>query len=77
MTVAGGLLIAYSAWLIVNMFFLVVGVSDWEGFDGGWWEINCPEEAKNILEIGCGLGRVLNALDSPDRALDLNSDLLF
>ncbi len=41
-SVAIGLLIAYSAWLIVNMFFLVIGISDWEGFRNGWWKINCP-----------------------------------
>ncbi|MBU2545336.1 pilin [Patescibacteria group bacterium] len=41
-SVAIGLLIAYSAWLIVNTFFMVVGISRWDGFDGGWWQINCP-----------------------------------
>ena len=44
-SVAIGLLIAYSAWLIVNTFFLVVGINRWTGFDGGWWQINCPETA--------------------------------
>lgn len=36
-----GLLIAYGAWLIVNTFFMVVGVSSWTGLQEGWWKLNC------------------------------------
>ncbi len=41
-----GLLIAYGAWLIVDLFFLVIGVADgpWtKGADGKieWFKINC------------------------------------
>ncbi len=40
--VAIGLLIIYSAWLIVNIFFMFIGVADWTGLREGWWQINCP-----------------------------------
>lgn len=39
--VAIGLLIAYGAWLIVNLFFMVIGASDWTGLQNGWWKVNC------------------------------------
>jgi hypothetical protein len=35
-----GLLIIYCAWLIVNMFFWAIGVSEWEGLKT-WWVIKC------------------------------------
>ena len=35
-----GLLVAYGAWIIVNTFFSVLGVSTWQGA-GEWWTINC------------------------------------
>ena len=41
-SVAIGLLIAYGAWLIVNTFFMIIGITRWGGFGGGWWQINCP-----------------------------------
>lgn len=37
-----GLLIIYGAWLIVNVFFMFIGVADWTGLREGWWQINCP-----------------------------------
>lgn len=36
-----GLLIIYSAWLIVNLFFSLIGVQEWTGLKE-WWKINCP-----------------------------------
>lgn len=36
-----GLLIIYCAWLIVNVFFMAIGVNKWEGFENGWWKIEC------------------------------------
>ncbi len=41
-----GLVIMYGAWLIVSLFFLVIGVSDWTGLEGGWFKlaIECPGE---------------------------------
>ncbi|MFH1656286.1 MAG: hypothetical protein ABH956_00745 [Candidatus Nealsonbacteria bacterium] len=36
-----GLLIVYGAWLIINTFFMVIGVADWTGLRQGWWTINC------------------------------------
>ena len=44
-SVAIGLLIAYGAWLIVNTFFMIIGITRWGGFGGGWWQINCPTTA--------------------------------
>jgi hypothetical protein len=37
-----GLIIIYASWLIVNLFFQVIGVADWTGLREGWWKINCP-----------------------------------
>lgn len=36
-----GLLIAYGAWVIVNLFFQVIGVQSWTGLEQGWWKIQC------------------------------------
>ncbi len=36
-----GLLIIFSAWLIINFFFTIIGVANWTGLNGGWWRINC------------------------------------
>jgi len=36
-----GLLIIYSSWLVVNLFFSVIGVADWTGLKGNWWQIDC------------------------------------
>ena len=36
-----GLLIIYGAWLIINTFFMFIGVADWTGLRQGWWQINC------------------------------------
>lgn len=40
-TVAIGLLIIYGAWLIVNLFFVTIGVADWTGLASGWAEFQC------------------------------------
>lgn len=37
-----GLLIIFAAWLVVNTFFMVIGVANWTGLGAGWWKINCP-----------------------------------
>jgi hypothetical protein len=37
-----GLIIIYAAWIIVNIFFMGIGVSEWTGLKEGWWQINCP-----------------------------------
>lgn len=37
-----GLLIIFSAWLLINLFFMLIGVADWTGLRAGWWQINCP-----------------------------------
>jgi len=36
-----GLLIIYCAWLIVNLFLMVLGVTQWTGSAGQWWKITC------------------------------------
>jgi hypothetical protein len=43
-SVVFGLLIIFAAWVIVNTFFQIIGVSTWEGWSlkQGWWQINCP-----------------------------------
>lgn len=44
-SVALALLIVYGAWLLINLFFLVIGVNDWTNLNparpGGWFQINC------------------------------------
>jgi hypothetical protein len=37
-----GLIIIFAAWLIVNTFFMVIGVASWTGLSAGWWRIECP-----------------------------------
>lgn len=37
-----GLIVIYASWLIINVFFDVIGVADWTGLREGWWRINCP-----------------------------------
>ena len=37
-----GLLIIFSSWLMVNTLMTGIGVSDWVGGQGGWFQINCP-----------------------------------
>lgn len=44
-SVVWGLIIIFGAWLLVNTFFLLIGISDkapWQGLKGGWFKINCP-----------------------------------
>ena len=40
-SIAIGLLIIYSAWAIVYLFLMVLGVVDYTGFSEGGWQINC------------------------------------
>ena len=56
-SVVYGLLIIYGAWVIVNLFFQVIGVTDWTGLKNGWWKVNCSSSSsslndKNISNIG-------------------------
>ena len=37
-----GLIIIFSAWLIVNEFMRAIGVANWTGIGDGWWTIYCP-----------------------------------
>lgn len=36
------LVIIYGAWVIINTFFMAIGVADWTGLKEGWWKIDCP-----------------------------------
>jgi hypothetical protein len=36
-----GLIIIYASWLIINLFFQVIGVQSWTGLEEGWWSIEC------------------------------------
>jgi hypothetical protein len=43
-SVAMGLLIIYGAWLIVNSFFMAIGINETNSFRNlpeNWWRINC------------------------------------
>ncbi|MCX6758965.1 MAG: pilin [Candidatus Nealsonbacteria bacterium] len=46
--VAIGLVIIYGAWLLVNAFFLVIGVNVWTGPGEGWFKIDCPIEEGGV-----------------------------
>ena len=39
-----GLFIIFAAWLILSLFFKVIGVASWTGLQAGWFQINCPIE---------------------------------
>jgi len=36
-----GLVIVYGSWLVINSFFLVIGVNEWTGLDQGWFNYPC------------------------------------
>jgi hypothetical protein len=36
-----GLLLVYGSFLIVSLFFNAIGVSQWTGLDGGWFNYPC------------------------------------
>ena len=40
-TTAYGLLIMFSAWIVINLFFQIIGVQEWTNLRQ-WWVINCP-----------------------------------
>lgn len=37
-----GLIIIFAAWLIINSFVMLIGVSEWTGLREGWFQIKCP-----------------------------------
>jgi len=37
-----GLIIIFAAWLIINSFVMLIGVSEWTGLREGWFQIECP-----------------------------------
>ena len=41
-----GLVIIFSAWLIINTFLMFVGVEEWTGLREGWWAIDCPVDCE-------------------------------
>ena len=41
-----GLIIMFSAWLIVNLFFQFIGVQEWTGLQEGWFQINCSTDVE-------------------------------
>lgn len=40
-SVAIGLIFIYAAWLLVNLFFMTIGVAEWTGLAGGWFKFEC------------------------------------
>ncbi|MBI2452793.1 MAG: hypothetical protein HYV55_01010 [Parcubacteria group bacterium] len=40
-SVVGGLIIVYASWLVVNLFFVAIGVQQWTGLGGGFFSIPC------------------------------------
>jgi len=41
-----GLAIMFSAWLLTNVVFIFIGVADWTGLNGGWFQIDCMRSAR-------------------------------
>ncbi len=41
-SVVFGLLIVYASWLVINLFFVAIGVQQWTGLGGGVFSIPCP-----------------------------------
>ena len=41
-SVAIGLVIVYGAWLLVSLFFSIIGVMEWTKLEEGWFKIKCP-----------------------------------
>jgi hypothetical protein len=37
-----GIIIIYSAWVIVNFILVMLGVASWVWPSGGWFQVNCP-----------------------------------
>ena len=36
-----GLIIIFAAWIIIDLFFSLIGVAEWTGLQEGWFTINC------------------------------------
>lgn len=41
-TVIIGLAIIFIAWIIIDLFFALIGVAEWTGLQEGWFQIKCP-----------------------------------
>ena len=37
-----GLVIIFVSWVFLNTFLSFIGVAEWTGLEGGWWNIQCP-----------------------------------
>ncbi len=55
-SVVVGLFIIYGAWLIINLFFMVIGVNSWTGLEGGWWKIECETSVQSSSSGGTSGG---------------------
>lgn len=40
-TVIIGVLIIFTAWIVINTFFTFIGVANWTGLQTGWWQVDC------------------------------------
>ena len=67
-TTIWGLIIIFSAWIIVNTIFLLIGVADWTGLREGWFKIECPI----TLESGGSGGGGTTAMGDIDLNLNPN-----
>ncbi|MDD5606729.1 MAG: hypothetical protein PHN37_02605 [Candidatus Pacebacteria bacterium] len=55
-TVIIGTILVYTAWIIVNLFFQVLGIIEWRGFNrDGWWHIECSHDLSNIYTLNYNL----------------------
>ncbi len=41
-----GLIIIFAAWIIIDLFFSLIGVAEWTGLQEGWFTINCSTNAQ-------------------------------
>lgn len=55
-----GYLVMMAGWLFINTFFMVVGVTDWNGFNmkDGWWKVKVACGWTEEQALDCGDGKV-------------------
>ncbi len=41
-----GLIIIFASWILINLFFQVIGVGEWTGLQTGWFNVACPTDVE-------------------------------
>lgn len=75
-TVVIGLVVIYTAWIIVSLFFQVTGYITWDGFGGDrWWHIECETNGADPGAPArvCSWRMVHSCSDSPSYPVEASS----